>query len=49
MNEEAAEEPLTPGGEAPFDQAALSTCPSEYMIRVLYADDEESPWKVVRR
>ena len=48
MNEGAAWETLTPGSEATVDQAALSTSPSEDMIRVLYADDEESLRKIVR-
>ena len=49
MNEGVTQETLTPGGELTVDQAALSTSPSEDMIQVLYADDEESLRKVVSR
>lgn len=48
MNEGAALETLTPGSEATVNQTALSTSPSEDMIRILYADDEEYLWKIDR-
>jgi len=47
MNEGVTQETLTSGSEATVDQAAPSTSPSEDVIRVLYADDEESLRKIV--